>query len=85
MGYDSFVIIRLRASRGGGFQRQTVMTACQSCQLAAAKQREDGSSDHFDKIRQFLAGIEIYPFAGRIRIGQALIFFALNPDQALVS
>jgi hypothetical protein len=43
------------------------------------------SSDHFDKIRYFLAGIEIYPLAGRVQIGQALIFFALNPDQVLVS
>ena len=43
------------------------------------------SSNHFDKIRQFLPGIEIDPFAGRIQIGQALIFFALNPYQILVS
>ena len=43
------------------------------------------SSDHFDKIRQFLTGIEIYPLAGRIRIGQAPVSFALNPCQVLVS
>jgi len=43
------------------------------------------SSNHFDEIRQFLPGIEIYPFAGLVQIGQALIFFALNPHQVLVS
>ena len=43
------------------------------------------SSNHFDKIRQFLPGMEINPLAGRIRIGQALVFFALNPCQVLVS
>ena len=43
------------------------------------KQDEDGSANHFDKIRQFLAGIEIYPFAGRVQIGQAPVFFALDP------
>jgi hypothetical protein len=43
------------------------------------------SANHFDKIRQFLPGIEIYPFAGRIRIGQTPESFALNPYQVLVS
>jgi hypothetical protein len=43
------------------------------------------SANHFDKIRQFVTGIEIYPLAGRIRIGQASVFFALNPYQVLVS
>jgi hypothetical protein len=43
------------------------------------------SSNHFDKIRQFLPGIEIYPFAGLVQIGQAHIFFALDPGQILVS
>jgi hypothetical protein len=42
------------------------------------------SSDYFDEIRQFFAGIEIYPFACRVQIGQAPIFFALNPDQVLL-
>jgi hypothetical protein len=41
------------------------------------------SSDYFDEIRQFLPGIEVYPFAGRVQIGQAPIFFALNPYQVL--
>ena len=43
------------------------------------------SPDHFDKIRQFLPGIEIDPLAGRIRIGQTPESFALNPCQVLVS
>ena len=43
------------------------------------------SSDHFDKICQFLAGIEIYPFAGRIGKSQAPVTFALDPHQVIVS
>jgi hypothetical protein len=39
------------------------------------------SSDYFDKIRQFLAGIEVYPFAGRVQISQTPVFLALNPYQ----
>jgi hypothetical protein len=43
------------------------------------------SSDYFDEIRQFLPGIEVYPFAGRvIIIGQTTISLALNPYQVLV-
>jgi hypothetical protein len=42
------------------------------------------SSNHFDKIRQFLPGIEIDPSAGRIRISQTPVSFALNPHQILV-
>ena len=42
------------------------------------------SSDYFDEIRQFLPGIEVYPFAGLVQIGQAPVFFALNPDQDFV-
>jgi hypothetical protein len=41
------------------------------------------SSDYFDEILQFPAGIEVYPFAGRVQIGQAPVFFALNPYQVL--
>jgi hypothetical protein len=41
------------------------------------------SSDNFDEIRQFLPGIEVYPFAGRVQIGQAPVFFASNPYQVL--
>ena len=44
-------------------------------------QPSDPSTDHLDKIRQFLAGIEIYPVAGCVNIGQAPVFFALNPYQ----
>ncbi|MGA2178193.1 MAG: hypothetical protein ABSH15_01230 [Verrucomicrobiota bacterium] len=43
------------------------------------------SSDHFDKICQFLAGIEIYPFAGRIGKSQAPVTFALDPHQVIVN
>jgi len=39
------------------------------------------SSDDFDKIRQFLAGIETYPIAGCVRIGHAPVSPALNPHQ----
>jgi hypothetical protein len=39
------------------------------------------SSDYFDEIRQFLAGIEVYPFIGRVQIGQTPVSFALNPYQ----
>jgi hypothetical protein len=42
------------------------------------------SSDYFDETRQFLPGIEVYPFAGLVQISQALVFLALNPDQILV-
>jgi hypothetical protein len=42
------------------------------------------SSDFFDETRQFLAGIEVYPIAGRVQIGQTIEFLALNPDQVLV-
>jgi hypothetical protein len=42
------------------------------------------SSDYFDEVRQFLPGIEIYPFAGRVQIGQTPVSFALNPHQVLV-
>jgi hypothetical protein len=43
------------------------------------------SSDHFDKICQFLAGIEVYPFAVRIGKSQAPVTFALDPRQIIVS
>jgi hypothetical protein len=43
------------------------------------------SSDHFDKIFQFLAGIEIYPFAGLVGKSQAPVPFALDPNQVIVS
>jgi len=46
-----------------------------------ARQCEDGLFDHFDKIRYFLAGVEIYPFAGRVSIGHAPVSLALNPHQ----
>jgi hypothetical protein len=39
------------------------------------------SSDYFHKTRQLLAGIEIDPFAGQIRICQTIISPALNPYQ----
>jgi len=39
--------------------------------------------NYFDEIRQFSAGIEVYPFAGFVQIGQAPVFLALNPDQFL--
>jgi hypothetical protein len=47
--------------------------------------KNPGSSDHFDKSRQFLTGIEIYPFAGRVQIGHAPVSLALNPYQILVN
>ena len=43
------------------------------------------SSDHFDKIFQFLAGIEIYPFAGLVNKSQAAVTFALDPHQVIVN
>jgi hypothetical protein len=42
------------------------------------------SADYFDEIRQFLPGIEVYPFAGRVQIGQTPVSFALNPYRVLV-
>ena len=39
------------------------------------------SSDHVDKVLQFLAGIEIYPFARRAHISHTPMFLALNPYQ----
>jgi len=42
------------------------------------------SSDYFDEIRQFFAGIKVYPFPGLVQIGQTPEFLALNPDQVLV-
>jgi hypothetical protein len=54
---------------------------------AHARCKEDGSTlnwlspDHFDKIHQFPAGIEIYPFTGRVQIGHAPVSLALNPYQ----
>jgi len=49
-----------------------------------ARKIEPQLSDYFDEIRQFLPGIEVYPFAGRsIRIGQTPVSFALNPYQVL--
>jgi hypothetical protein len=47
------------------------------------RRTEPQLSDYFDEIRQFLPGIEVYPFAGRIRIGQTPVSFALNPYQVL--
>jgi hypothetical protein len=41
----------------------------------------DQSSDHFDETPQFLAGIEIYPIAVVVTIGQAPVSFVLNPHQ----
>src|SRR5208283_4219802 len=63
--------------------RQSATTA-DSSRRSPARQDEDGSSDHFDEIRQFLAGVEIYPFAGRVQIGQATVVFALDPYQIRV-
>lgn len=37
--------------------------------------------DHFDNIRYFLAGIEIYPLTIRVSIGHASVSLALNPYQ----
>ncbi|MGA2181214.1 MAG: hypothetical protein ABSH15_16750 [Verrucomicrobiota bacterium] len=48
-----------------------------------ARKIEPRSSDYLDEIRQFLPGIEVYPFAGRISIGQTPVSFALNPYQFL--
>jgi hypothetical protein len=54
------------------------------CRAKGQRQRTNRpSADYFDETRQFLAGIEVYPFAGRVQISQAPIFFALNPDQFL--
>ena len=39
------------------------------------------SFDDFDEIRQFLPGIEVYSFIGRVQIGQTPVSFALNPYQ----
>jgi hypothetical protein len=53
--------------------------------VAKARKIEPQSSDYLDEIRQFLPGIEVYPFAGRICIGQTPVSFALNPYQFLVN
>jgi len=47
--------------------------------------KENQSSNHFEEIRQFLAGIEIDPIAGRVKIGQATVSFALDPYQVRVN
>jgi hypothetical protein len=38
-------------------------------------------SNHLNETGQRLAGVEVYPFASRISIGQAPVAFALDPDQ----
>jgi hypothetical protein len=48
-------------------------------------QGEDNQSpDYSDEIRYFFAGIEVDPFAGRVKIGQTRVLPALNPCQVRV-
>jgi hypothetical protein len=51
--------------------------------MSAARRVFTPSSDDFDKARQFPPGIEVYPFAARVQIGQAPVTLALNPYQVL--
>jgi hypothetical protein len=85
-----------RATRPQSFSsgpQLSILTFRQESPLRFAQQRNKGvstvspqptSPDYFNGTRQFLSGIEIYPFAGLVQVSQAPVFLALNPDQILV-